>query len=364
MIRRARLACLLFLAWSSGALTVALWPSERRGLPEGGSLPPGVRLASTGAWAESYRQGRRDLRVAAETFAADVWGCGWLTGVEMYTQTRQSAQAGGFASSLRVSARAGLIGPEQTAAVFAHGVEIRHVDGRTARGDALLATEGLYELRGSPAVANTDRGEIYAPSLTYREESGGTSGSGGVSAYLDGVDVPGDGGAQTWIASESFESIGETMVFRGDAVAWSGSDMLTAAELSVGDDWLSACGEVRMERGRRYVVTADSVERHGDLLDFRGNVRAVDVDGQALECSALVVELDADEQPVTAECRNAWLLDAWGDFEIEAARVARYDFASGIATAQDAVIRIGQRTMRAPSIRYDRASGYFRAGLD
>lgn len=210
------------------------------------------------------------------------------------------------------------------------------VDARGERGVFRLeADEG--ELFGSPAVVESDRGTMEAPSVLYTREDGLVQGRGGVRARLDAEE--GEAGASVlegsplggeegplWVEAEQgfFRDEPRAFLFVDNVRAWRGDDLLVANRLlgEESEGRLVATGDVRTvwrpdedppeeggegpaagdEDGPKadgpLEATADELvyEREERLLVYTGNVVAEQAE-RVLRCRELEVHLTREGAP-------------------------------------------------------------------
>jgi lipopolysaccharide transport protein LptA/LPS export ABC transporter protein LptC len=197
--------------------------------------------------------------------------------------------------------------------------------------------KGVAEFTGDPAEAQSERGRLNAPQLTYEQTGGLLRATGGVRTVLEKVEQSalagtplgaGEGPVRVQSQDALWRQSPRGFLFRGDVRAWRGENLLLAKELQ-GDEQagaggatqnrLTASGGVKSlwipapegkEKGQPIEVTgAGLVYREGDgVLVYSGDVR-VEQAGRVLRCNELEVRLGEDRKAETMTCTGNTRLD-------------------------------------------------------
>jgi lipopolysaccharide transport protein LptA len=299
-------------------------------------------------------------------FATAGFEGGRLASLQAFHEPRLEELAAGRRQPLRV-----LSGKRLTASLDAAGrvttmvgdEEVRYRDERLrAEGDHARfdVPAGKGELTGDPVRAVTERGEVFAPRVTYDRNTGFVESHGGVRALIRRAGEMGFRGTpfaagQGPVRVEAEEGLMREeprgVLFRGHVRAWQGKNLLIADTLRGDDDAdgqrLSATGSVRTV----WVPEPAATEAEGDAppapvevtsrslryreaadeLVYEGAVRAEQLERE-LACRRLVVELTPEGEAERMVCTGNARLD---DRELgNAARgeTAVYDLAARTVT--------------------------------
>jgi lipopolysaccharide transport protein LptA/LPS export ABC transporter protein LptC len=220
------------------------------------------------------------------------------------------------------------------------------------KGNMDLVT-GKGEFQGNPAEAQSDRGKLNAPRLTYDQATQLLQATGGVRAVLEQVDSsavagtlgPGEGPVRVQSQDAFWRQAPQGFLFRGDVRAWRGESVLLTQELRADQsapkasgqkpqNVLNASGGVKSlwipadepakgkQKTQPIEVTGNGMvyrETEG-LVVYSGDVR-VEQTGRVLRCDELQVELGEDRKAETMTCTgNTRLDDPQGGRSITAER--------------------------------------------
>lgn len=220
------------------------------------------------------------------------------------------------------------------------------------KGNMDLLT-GKGEFIGNPAEAQSDRGRLTAPRLTYDQSTQMLQAAGGVRAVLEQVDSsavagtlgPGEGPVRVQSQEAFWRQAPQGFLFRGDVRAWRGESVLLTQELRADQsapkgpgqppqNVLNASGGVKSlwipadepAKGKQKaqpieVTGAGMVYRETEgVVVYSGDVR-VEQTGRVLRCNELQVELGEDRKAETMTCTgNTRLDDTQGGRSITADR--------------------------------------------
>ena len=208
------------------------------------------------------------------------------------------------------------------------------------RGQMDLTT-GKGEFFGEPAEAQSSRGQLTAPRLTYDQAAEVLQATGGVRAVLEQVDDdavagtlgPGEGPVRVQAQEGFWRQSPQGFMFRGDVRAWRGDSVLLAQELR-GDQspgasggapqnvvnasggvkslWVPAAEPAKPKKEQQQpieVTGANLVYREtAGVLVYSGDVR-VEQTGRVLRCNELQVELGEDRKAETMTCTGNTRMD-------------------------------------------------------
>ncbi len=214
------------------------------------------------------------------------------------------------------------------------GVDL-HRPGLQTTGETLTASGGdLIEVEGQPAHVYTGKGELSAPGLAYRSESGSLIANDGVRARFppDGsftmvkaTESSSDQPIQVTADSAKWEQAQGEFQFFGDVRAWQGESFLTAQRL-IGENGgrirasggvqtvlerdSDASGEEQAKQRRPVRVSAVSLDytKSRNLIEYKGDSEVQD-SGRMMSCDDLAVYLGEGSNLDRLECSGNTLID-------------------------------------------------------